>query len=159
MTYHPLQIANSFIMIAQKNDQFLTPMKLQKLVYYAHGWHLALRQTPLLSESVEAWTYGPVVRSLYNEFRIYGANQIQSPSGSFGVLESNDPLVVPYSDIDTWSFLERIWEVYGKYSAIQLSNMSHADNSPWDVTRKNSKSNVIDDSTIKNHFKRISSSS
>jgi len=45
-------------------------MKLQKLVYYAHGWHLALNNEPLIDEQVECWQYGPVISSLFHEFKI-----------------------------------------------------------------------------------------
>lgn len=54
----------------------LTQMKLHRLVYYAHGWHLGFQDTPLLNETLEAWPYGPVVPSILREFGRFGAMPI-----------------------------------------------------------------------------------
>ena len=53
-------------------------MKIIKLVYIAHGHYLAKNDSPLFTEKVEAWDYGPVIPSLYHEFKIYGAFPIDS---------------------------------------------------------------------------------
>jgi uncharacterized phage-associated protein len=79
MTHNPIAIANYFIELAK----FITPMKLQKLVYFAHGWCLALADKPLINEKIEAWQYGPVVSSLYREFKKYGNEGITSPAVEF----------------------------------------------------------------------------
>src|SRR5947209_3400405 len=76
MPYDAKAIANYFLDLAEAEAKSLTPMKLQKLVYYAHGWHLALTGRPLLDEEIQAWSFGPVIRSLYNEFREFGAEPI-----------------------------------------------------------------------------------
>lgn len=77
--HNPLAIANYFIELAKNDDNLVSPMKLQKLVYFAHGWCLALADKPLINEKVEAWQYGPVVGSLYREFKKYGNEGITSP--------------------------------------------------------------------------------
>ena len=51
-------------------------MKVQKLVYYAHGWHLGLADAPLIGELVEAWRWGPVIRSLYAALAEFGNQPI-----------------------------------------------------------------------------------
>lgn len=45
MTHKPLAIANYFITLAKKEDKLISTMKLQKLVYFAHGWCLAFAET------------------------------------------------------------------------------------------------------------------
>src|SRR5208282_4587731 len=70
--YPSMAVANWFI----ENLSRVDPLKLQKLVYFAHGWHLALRDQPLIDELVEAWDYGPVVPSLYHQFKRYGNQSI-----------------------------------------------------------------------------------
>jgi uncharacterized phage-associated protein len=53
-------------------QESLSPMKLQKLCYYAQGLYMATHNGALLfEEDFEAWTFGPVVRSLYHEFKHY----------------------------------------------------------------------------------------
>jgi uncharacterized phage-associated protein len=47
----------------------ITTMKLQKLLYYCQGWHLAWEGVPLFTARIEAWANGPVVREVYNRHR------------------------------------------------------------------------------------------
>lgn len=76
MSYVVAVVANEYLDLAQRDGEFIDPMKIQKLVYLAHGWHLALAGPPLITENVEAWPYGPVIRDLYNEFRKFRASPI-----------------------------------------------------------------------------------
>ena len=57
MPYDAKSIANFFIDRAKESGETLTQMKLHKLIYYAHGWHLALTGEPLIDEPVQAWNY------------------------------------------------------------------------------------------------------
>jgi uncharacterized phage-associated protein len=145
MTIDALAVANEFIGLAMKRGDKLTPMKIQKLVYYAHGWWLALTGLPLLGEVIQAWSYGPVVRSVYNAFRFCGAatiiekaqNHVRSPE-SVWVFEVEEPSIdsLPAEQKDkVRAFLNTIYSVYGGYTAIQLSNMTHEPGSPWDRVR------------------------
>ena len=70
-------VANHFLDLAERDGTTLNPMKIQKLVYIAHGWHLAIMEKPLIHESVEAWTYGPVIPDLYHEFKRWGNEGIR----------------------------------------------------------------------------------
>jgi uncharacterized phage-associated protein len=61
-------------------------MQLQKLVYIAHGWNLAINGTPLTSDIPAAWDYGPVYRDLFEALRAYGSNPVTQEirAGDFG---------------------------------------------------------------------------
>ena len=132
-------VANFLLDLASAQGEQLTPMKLQKLVYYAHGWCLALTGKPLINEAIQAWSFGPVVRSLYEEFREFGANPIMRPAMEYVHLgELDGEFRRPSLDDETGAdvdfakkLLKRIWEVYGRYSAVQLSNMTHAPSTAW----------------------------
>ena len=142
MPYDAIAIANSFIDLARDRGQALTPMKVQKLVYFAHGWHLAIKGTPLIDEQVEARSYGPVIRSLHREFREYGSREITDKGYHFkartkadGTVSyrivrpdvADDPKAAPFAR----QLLDKIWRVYGPYTAIQLANMTHGPGTPW----------------------------
>lgn len=120
----PLAVANYFIQKSIDTGGEITPMKLVKLVYLAHGWHLGLKEVPLISEPVEAWKYGPVVPSLYHEFKRYGNRKIES-------IELNEDYEIVVPDGDNEKFLDKIWEVYGKFSGVELSTITHQKGSPW----------------------------
>jgi uncharacterized phage-associated protein len=146
MPYKPIAVANYFIDLAKSKGDCISPMKLQKLIYYAHGWNLALKDSPLIDEQVEAWAFGPVIRSVYHKFRSYGDRPITEKESVFKLRETPNAAglvgrwYVPSIDDEpdsapfTKQLLDKIWDVYGGYSAIQLSNMTHQPGSPWDQT-------------------------
>ncbi len=76
MPYPAAAIANEFLELARAEGRPLTPMHIQKLIYFAHGWNLALTGEPLIRERVEAWDYGPVIRALYGELKVFGSGAI-----------------------------------------------------------------------------------
>lgn len=54
------QVADYFLNKASKEEdggEIISNLKLQKLVYYAQGFHLAMYNQPLYTESLEAWTH------------------------------------------------------------------------------------------------------
>src|SRR5580698_9185843 len=126
MTYSPKVVPNSLLRKARTNGCPLTQMKLHKLLYYAHGWSLGINNLPLIDETVEAWKYGPVVRSLYYEFRDLGANAINRKATEFD--PTTQGLITPEvdeGDDRTQRLLDRVWDVYGRLTAAQLSQMTH----------------------------------
>ena len=76
MAEAPETIANYFISKALADGIKLTLLQLIKLVYLAHGWHLGLTGRPLISETVQAWKYGPVIKSLYDRFKRYDSQPL-----------------------------------------------------------------------------------
>ena len=119
MTYRPNQIADYFLSrYGSYND--ITPMKLIKLVYIAHGWYLGLTEQTLIDENPEAWKYGPVISSLYHEYKHLGNSPIKKGF--------SQPVKL---DNKVEKFLDKIWEVYGNYSATELSAKTHQSNTPW----------------------------
>lgn len=122
-------VANYFIWRVNEDEDSgdnITNLKLQKLVYYAQGFNLAWYGEPLFPEPIEAWTHGPVVRSLYFDYSSYGANPIPTPVDF-------DPASI---DSRTRQLLEEVYSVYGQYSAWGLRNLTH-DEPPWKDTPPN----------------------
>ncbi len=101
----------------------LTPMHVQKLLYYAQGWHLALKGRPLFRETIEAWVHGPVVKEVYAQLAKYGNRPIPSK----GVI----PKSLSAQDV---AFVRSIWAGYRCYSAPKLRDMTHNER-PWKETR------------------------
>lgn len=51
-------------------------LRLQKILYFAHMFHLGIEGEPLINEAFEAWDYGPVVPSLYHRVKMFGSRPI-----------------------------------------------------------------------------------
>jgi len=98
-------------------------MKLIKLVYIAHGWSLALLKRPLISETVQAWKYGPVIESLYHGFKHRADSEIPK----------SEAQSLPVVDIDPESvtLLEKVWDKYGGLTGLHLSALTHQPGTPW----------------------------
>lgn len=98
----------------------ISNLKLQKLVYYAQGFSLALLGRPLFEDSLEAWMHGPVVPALYRAYKAYGANGIPVPTDF-------DPSAL---SADEARLLDEVYDVYGQYSAWKLRQLTHSE-APW----------------------------
>jgi uncharacterized phage-associated protein len=139
--HSPKAIANSFLELSGKTKQSLTQMKLHKLIYYAHGWNLGIVGRPLINEMIEAWKFGPVIRSLYYEFRDVGAAPIDRRATEAEVEPRTNEIrfvapAVAAEDVGTTALLDRIWKIYGHLTAAQLSQMTHEPGAPWDTIWK-----------------------
>lgn len=69
------EIANLFIDLANENEDSITNSSLNKLLYLAQGWSLALLDRPLFSDEIEAWEFGPVIPAIYSDNPIEKADQ------------------------------------------------------------------------------------
>lgn len=134
--YNALAVANYFLDLAKAKGLSMSPMKLQKLIYFAHGWYLALYKEDLIDEELQAWDYGPVVLSIYHEFKKFGLTGIDTLGTDFNL--NNKEIYtprIPMDDKKTTALLDKVWDVYGKYTGIQLSNLTHEDDSAWSRAR------------------------
>lgn len=159
MSYDALAVANYFLDLARLKGDSLTSMKLQKLIYFAHGWSLAISDSPLIDETIEAWGYGPVVSSVYEALKSYGGDPIPETVKIDGSDLAEASPGIPLGDEHdfTRNLLQRIWEVYGELTAVQLSNLTHLPDTPWSIVApryrgRPPKKVGIPDSLIRGYF-------
>ncbi len=135
------KVADYFL--AQMSDESgdtISPLKLQKLVYYAQGFHLACNdKAPLFPEAIEAWDHGPVAPVLYRRFREVGGGGIPKPEE----VNFDD-----YSEGQR-ALLDQVYEIFGQFSAWKLANMTHEE-PPWKNTPKG---DVISHDALYDYFK------
>ncbi len=159
MPYSPKAVANYFLDLAEKSGKPLDPMKMQKLVYFAHGWYLLNYNEPLLNEKIQAWKFGPVIQSLYHEFKAFGNNPIDRKAKEeswIGLVRKETVPIIPVDDTKTRQFLDSFWEVYSKFSGVALSNLTHRPGTPWEKTyAADVRENEIDDNLILEYFKTL----
>lgn len=173
MPYNSAAIANFFIGAFNAVESRLTPTKLQKLVYFAHGWHLAIHDAPLIDEKIQASQSGPMIFSLYHNLRghqnasvmaLIKQPQVMSECGR--PLRPLKIMLVDHSLDDcpeakprTSSLLRGIWAIYGEQDSMQLSSMTHEAGGPWDQIRQKFPQRLppgeqIPDDVIKEFFRK-----
>ena len=125
--YNVTEIANFFLskIDTEKGDS-ITPLKLQKLVYYAQAWHYTVFSESLFDDKIEAWTHGPVVRSLWEKFKNVGRDSS---------IEVAQPPLIPTSfPTQTRTLLEEVNKIYGEHSGSYLEDLTHSED-PWKDAR------------------------
>ncbi|HEX3667168.1 MAG TPA: type II toxin-antitoxin system antitoxin SocA domain-containing protein [Rhizomicrobium sp.] len=155
MNYSAGHIANFMLDKGDKEQRAISPMKLLKLVYMAYGWSLAVLDEKLFDETIYAWAHGPVVRSVYDEFKHFGKAPIDCFSTDFN-LETFEITIprVPASDTEVNVVLGKVWGVYKHFDAWALRGITHEAGSPWQsVYRPDARNIPIPDNLIKPYFK------
>jgi uncharacterized phage-associated protein len=123
--------------------------KIQKLTYIAYGVYLAVMEERLVDEHPQAWPFGPVfptTRNKLSKLRLYDIS-----------LEDDDLSEIS-KDEGVRRLVDLIFTAFGKWSARMLSEWSHKDGSPWEITvsKEGFKwGDTIDDEDIRLYFKRI----
>lgn len=116
-------VSDFFIASLHNSGDPLSNLKLQKLLYYAQAWHLAIFDKPLFSEKIEAWVHGPVVVSEYHRFKGYAWQPImENPT-------------LPNLDHEIEAHLKEVLDIYGSKNAHELELLTHAE-APWLNARK-----------------------
>lgn len=118
-------VANYLICCAREHGDYLTPLKLQKLMFYADAWHMVTHaKQELVADSFEAWVHGPVLRSIYHRFNNYRWNPI------------SEDIRCPEIGQATASFLDEVYRVFGGFTGYELEQLTHQE-APWRAARGN----------------------
>jgi uncharacterized phage-associated protein len=138
MPYKAKSIANAFLTLANRDGKPIDPMKLQKLIFYANGYFIAENDgNPLVNEYFEAWDYGPVVPTVYYEFREYKDRPIKRLAYTWDRKLSRSIVAPqPVGDAVAEAVIEWVWRSYGDFTGPELSSMTHKDGTPWSEARK-----------------------
>jgi uncharacterized phage-associated protein len=142
-------VARYFLWLAasEPEDEPVTHLRLQKLMYYAQGWSLGSRGVPLFDGVIEAWQHGPVVREVYPRFADYGGEPIPRSEA-----QESEELTVADRALVQW-----VWDRYGCYSASELRRRTHGE-PPWLRARGSAPENAactatIDLGVMRSHFR------
>ncbi len=127
------EVANYFLSkLDAETEDCISNLKLQKLVYYAQGFVMALKDKKLFNEPIEAWEHGPVVRCLYKKYKENGACAITRKENE----DFDYSILSEYPDL--MDILDDVYKVYGQFSAWRLRDMTHQE-TPWLETERNGK--------------------
>lgn len=136
-------IAECLISFASRDpdNNDMTNMKLQKLLYYVQGTMIALHGQRMFGQNIDKWQYGPVVADVYHLFKEKG-NQI---------IQYDEPVDMSILHEKQISVLQMVYEFFGQYSAIALMNFTHNE-SPWNSVEM---SKEINDDLLLEYFNTI----
>jgi uncharacterized phage-associated protein len=137
-------IANYFLTLNDPEaGDFISNLKLQKLCYYAQGFHLAIYGEPLFLENIEAWQHGPVIESLYHTYKEFGSDAIPVPE--------NFDLSIFSKEVR--ELLDEVYKVYGQFSAWKLRSLTHEE-APWKDAFERGATTITHES-MRDYFKTL----
>ena len=159
MRVNALSVANYFVKLANDEHKDIHPLCLNKLVYIAHGFALALLDRSLLDDRfdrVEAWRYGPVIPSVYHSFKYKKRDVITTED--YAVVENwkthtFDPVML--EDDDAKRVVRIVWNQYKEFTGEELVELLHQKGTPWDLIYKEGKNCEIPDGYTKAYYTKL----
>ena len=146
-------IANEFLMLANKDNIEISNLKLMKICYIAQGLSLSILKKPAFLDSIEAWQYGPVIPSIYHEFKRFRSEPIRDYRSS--ELDANFELKEnELNDSQLKKIVQLTWNLYGNMSAQVLVDLTHQQGTPWFVT-VSERENIISNELIKKYYDKF----
>lgn len=139
-----------------KKAEEVTPLALQKMLYYIQGIYMVLFGVELFDEECEAWAHGPVFKDVYEVFKNFKYNPIDDTRFSmlqnrFNELSDHEKKVI-----------DLVVESFGMYSGKTLEQITHRE-TPWMNARVNClpgepSNEVISKRSIKEYFSEVAKS-
>lgn len=124
MKSHNLRVVNvSQILLSLSEDRvedWMTPLKIQKLLYYTQAVSLVMTWKSLFKDDIQAWAHWPVIPEIFHKYKEYGSWIITDKE-----LENELPTEWVINEIFTYT-----WEMYSWYTAKWLEKLTHEE-SPW----------------------------
>ncbi|MGD1827975.1 MAG: Panacea domain-containing protein [Spirochaetaceae bacterium] len=118
--YSVQTIADWLINKSHDEGNPVTQLRLQKILYFIQGHYLSFKDgLPLFRRDFEAWRYGPVLRPLYDRFKMHGNDEIPK--------QETADIACP----ETEEFLNGMYAIYGVMGSTYLIGLSHDPNGPW----------------------------
>lgn len=129
----------------------ITNLLLQKVLYYVKAISYLFDETPIILEPCEAWKFGPVFPTVYDRYKEFGKQEINSNLSTDyvnGLLSEQEKEITDF-----------VLNTFGIYNAWFLMELTHAEE-PWKSARGNldendACQNLIDDNLIRSYFRKM----
>lgn len=128
----------------------ITPLALQKILYYAQGFYKAFFGKFLFEDDCQAWVHGPVYVNIYEKYRDFKSANI-----SIDIDYDIEDIIAD----EKREILDVIIKYFGYYNGKALEKMSHYE-TPWINARKGllpteNSNNIINKNDIKEYFEKV----
>jgi uncharacterized phage-associated protein len=141
-------IANEFLRL-RADPSWPSQLFVQKLVYIAHGWNLAINNEPLVDEAPQAWDNGPVFRSIWNHIK---TDWFTGENCTLVDPKTKQEISAPITEAER-EIIHHVWRKYGSLSANELSKMTHQPGTPWfKAYFEHGRNSSLDNTSIKQHY-------
>ncbi|WP_176557783.1 Panacea domain-containing protein [Sporolactobacillus terrae] len=111
-------VANKILQLADKENIGISNLKLQKLLYFAQAYSIAKTGDPLIDQDFEAWTYGPVVPSIYRKYKEYGYHSIPKSNEKINLDDNQNEII------------NTVFSQLGNMNPFDLVDITHK-HKPW----------------------------
>ena len=140
-------VANFFVRLSLGGEEdFITNLKLNKLLYFAQGWSLVRLGRPLFQNDIQAWKYGPAVAYVYHDYKNCGCSPITFVDEGY----SNSVF-----SGDQYALLLDVYAEYGRFTARALTSMTHESGTPWSLFYVEGENAVIPKEAIRDYFQLL----
>ena len=141
-----VDLAKYIVHKTNHSEYTITNLKLQKILYYIAGVYAGVNHEPLFTEEIEAWQYGPVIRSVYIQYCRWGSLTLYQDKPIDLNLQTDDMQLIDY-----------VWERKISMSGRELVNATHKE-SPWQNHQDEVKNNEKPAITFDELFQYFSNS-
>ena len=150
-----LVVAEYIMRYAATKGTLFNSSKIIKLVYIAHGCHLAVHERPLINDRIDAWKHGPIIPLLYHELFIFQDQPIEtyyySGASVYGSLM--DKMFEMCLSIQERNIIKGVVDNYMLWTSHELSELVREQNSPWDQRYNGMEGMEISDIMIMKYYK------
>ncbi len=139
-------VAKDILKLAQENDESVSNLKMQKLLYYAQAWYMVNNSGSVLFDDViEARKFGPVVPSVYDKFKKFKRNPIRV------VVKEEDLLELSQKQKD---YLKAFYDDFMPCSTTDLISMTHNEK-PWQEAYALGMNTPINTNTMYSYYSQM----
>lgn len=148
MAYSSLSVGNAFIEIANQHNKKLNQIQLQQLVFFAHGYTLAFLNRNLLNEEVNVWTFGAVIKPLYETLR-----PALLKNGVIPNVIPDQPTIPKTSE--EFKIIEKVYEAYGIFNRKELTDIAFNIGSPCSQIWEKEPFGTVPNHKIRNYYLKL----
>jgi uncharacterized phage-associated protein len=155
--YNALDVGRYIINYCNEKEYCINNLKLQKILYFIQAWYLYRFNKPCFRDSIEAWSFGPVIPKVYREFKRFGCCDLYKITTYYEVNNNNfwlSKTIEFNNDIieeDDKEIINAIIDKLSNYSATTLTEITLKQD-PWKYAYKKDDANIISNSSIKEFF-------
>lgn len=122
------EATDCLIGLGVKAHKPLSPLEIQKMLYFLEGLHLALVDAPLFDENFQAWKFGPALPSVYRRLKRFGDGPV-SPA----IIDTKAESTLSDSVL---GLIRLVYDVFSKFDGPSLVGLTHLPGTPWALLRK-----------------------